>query len=148
MFSEYILQLPEERQQAMLTIIQTLQTHLPEGFAPQFQYNMPSFVVPHSLYPSGYHCNTKEPLPFISIASQKNYIALHHMGLYSSPDLLEWFVHEYPKHSKYALDMGKGCIRFKKMHDIPYNLLSELFTKLTPTEWIENYEKQLGKQEL
>jgi uncharacterized protein YdhG (YjbR/CyaY superfamily) len=148
MFSEYILQLPEERQQAMLTIIQTLQTHLPEGFTPQIQYNMPSFVVPHSIYPSGYHCNTKEPLPFISIASQKNYIALHHLGLYSSPDLLDWFVNEYPKHSKYSLDMGKGCIRFKKMHDIPYNLLSELFTKLTPAEWIENYEKQLGKQKL
>jgi uncharacterized protein YdhG (YjbR/CyaY superfamily) len=148
MFSEYIHQLPEDRQQAMLTIIQTLHTHLPEGFVPQLQYNMPSFVVPHSIYPSGYHCNPKEPLPFISIASQKNYIALHHMGLYSSPDLLDWFVNEYPKHSKYSLDMGKGCIRFKKMHDIPYNLLSELFTKLTPAEWIENYEKQLGKQKL
>ncbi len=145
MFSEYILQLPEERQQAMLTIIQTLQINLPEGFSPQFQYNMPSFVVPLSTYPSGYHCNPKEPLPFISIASQKNFIALYHMGLYSSPDLLEWFVKEYPKHSKYVLDIGKSCIRFKKMHDIPYNLLSELFTKMTPAEWIENYQKQLKK---
>lgn len=141
MFSEYIKQLPEERQQVMLSIIQALQTHLPQGFTPQLHYNMPSFVVPLRTFPSGYHCNPKEPLPFISIASQKNFIALYHMGLYSDTHLLEWFVSEYPKHCKYALDMGKSCIRFKKMNDIPFNLLSELFTKTTPLEWIEIYQK-------
>lgn len=141
MFSEYIKQLPEERQQVMLSIIQALQTHLPQGFALQLHYNMPSFVVPLRTFPSGYHCNPKEPLPFISIASQKNFIALYHMGLYSDTHLLKWFVSEYPKHGKYALDMGKSCIRFKKMNDIPFNLLSELFTKTTPLEWIEIYQK-------
>lgn len=146
MFSEYIKQLPEERQQAMLSIIQALQTHLPEGFTPQIQYNMPSFVVPLSIFPSGYHCNPKEPLPFISIASQKNFIALYHMGLYSDTHLLEWFVSEYPKHCKYALDMGKSCIRFKKMNDIPFNLLSELFTKTTPLDWIKIYQRTVGNK--
>jgi hypothetical protein len=99
------------------------------------------YVVPFSLYPSGYHCDPKLPLPFFSLASQKNFIALYHMGIYANPELLEWFVSEYPKHSKQKLDMGKSCIRFKKMDQIPYDLIAELLTKISPEEWIEIYEK-------
>jgi len=103
---------------------------------------MIGYVVPHNIYPDGYHCDTKLPLPFISIASQKNFIALYHMGIYANPDLLEWFVKEYPNHSKYKLDMGKSCIRFKKTDQIPFQLIGQLVKKMTVDEWIGLYEKQ------
>jgi uncharacterized protein YdhG (YjbR/CyaY superfamily) len=136
----YVQSLPVNR----IPIIQKLRTifkeHLPKGFVEEMSYNFPSFVVPHSLYPKGYHCNPKIPLPFLSIASQKNFIAVYHMGIYAKPELLDWFVAEYPKHCKHKLDMGKSCIRFKKMDDIPYDLLKELASKMTPEDWIVTYE--------
>jgi hypothetical protein len=101
---------------------------------------MIGYVVPHSLYPDGYHCDPKLPLPFMSIASQKNFIALYHMGIYSDPELLEWFKAEYPKYVKTKLDMGKSCIRFKKPETIPYELIAQLSTKMTPQNWIDRYE--------
>lgn len=145
MFQNYISQLPEERIGPITKIIELLNTNLPQGFEAQMQYNMPSFVVPHSLFPAGYHCNPKEPLPFISVASQKNFIALYHMGMYAKPELLQWFTEAYPKHCKYKLDMGKSCIRFKKIEDIPYNLLEELFQKMTVDEWIKIYHEAFMK---
>lgn len=106
---------------------------------------MPGFVVPHSIYPAGYHVNPKLPLPFINFASQKNFIALYHMGIYSDKGLLEWFINEYPKHSKTRLDMGKSCIRFKNSQNIPYDLIAELSSKMTPEEWIKLYENTLHR---
>ena len=119
---------------------------LPEGFAEQMAYKMPSYVVPHSLYPAGYHCDAKQALPFISIAAQKNFIALYHMGIYADAQLLDWFTTEYPKHSKAKLDMGKSCIRFKKPEDIPFDLLTQLLAKMTPQDWITLYEKAYRSQ--
>ena len=145
MFESYISQLPEERQVPFSKIIELLENNLPEGFEAQTQYSMPSFVVPHSIFPTGYHCNPKEPLPFISVASQKNFIALYHMGMYAKPELLQWFKEAYPHHCKYKLDMGKSCIRFKKIEDIPYNLLEELFQKMTVDEWIKIYQEAFIK---
>lgn len=102
---------------------------------------MIGYVVPHSLYPPGYHVNPTLPLPFINIASQKNYIAMYHMGLYANKQLLDWFVAEYPKHSPRKLDMGKSCIRFKNMETIPYDLIGELCTKMTIENWITMHEQ-------
>jgi uncharacterized protein YdhG (YjbR/CyaY superfamily) len=141
--AQYIAGLPEDRQQAISKLSAVIKKHLPKGFKEGMGYGMMGYVVPHALYPAGYHCDPKLPLPFISIASQKNFIALHHMGIYASKDLLDWFVAEYPKHCKYKLDMGKGCIRFKKMEDIPYDLIGELVTRITPERWIEIYEENL-----
>jgi hypothetical protein len=106
---------------------------------------MPAWVVPHSLYPDGYHCTPKLPLPFINIASQKNFIAVYHMGIYATPQLLNWFVGEFPKHSNKKLNMGKSCIRFKKMDDIPFALIGELMQKMSPQDWIEKYESAFKK---
>ena len=117
-----------------------------KGFKELMGYGMLGYVVPHSKYPDGYHCNPELPLPFINLASQKNFIALYHMGIYSDPKLLNWFTKEYPKHSKSKLDMGKSCIRFKKPEDIPYKLIGELASKLTPDEWIKMYEKILNRK--
>ncbi len=108
-------------------------------------YGMIGYVVPHTIYPDGYHCNPKLPLPFINIASQKNFIAIYHMGIYANKDLLDWFTSEFPKHSNLRLDMGKSCIRFKKTKDIPFELIGELTTKMTCEEWIRIYDSNLKR---
>ncbi len=143
---DYIDALPEDRKAAIEKIRQALLVHLPVGFQEVMSYGMLGYVVPHSLYPKGYHCDPKLPLPLINLGSKKNFIALHHMGLYGDKTLLDWFVSEYPKHAKSKIDMGKGCVRFKKMDDIPYALIEELATKLAPQKWIEMYEKNWVKK--
>ena len=142
---EYIETSPEERQDALRKLRSMFKENLPDGFEEIISYGMLGYVVPHSLYPSGYHCDPKLPLPFVGFASQKNFIAIYHMGIYSDPKLLEWFVSEFPKHSKRKLDMGKSCIRFKKPDDIPFELLGQLMQKMTPEQWISLYETVLKK---
>lgn len=143
--SSYINNLDDSRKAAFSRLFQTVEKNLPKGFEMALGYGMPSFVVPHSIYPAGYHVDPKLPLGFISIASQKNFIALYHMGLYGSPTLLKWFQDEYPKHAKSKLDMGKSCIRFKKIEDIPYDLIAELCRKISVKEYVETYEKALNR---
>lgn len=143
---EYISQVPIERQDTLKKLRATISEHLPSGFEEGIQYNMIGYYVPHDLYPGGYHCNPKEPLPFMSFASQKNSINLYHSGIYAVPELNQWFVKEYPKHCKTKLDMGKSCIRFKKLDDIPFKLIGELCTKLTPQQWIDIYETNLKRK--
>ncbi len=142
---EYIAQLPEDRKEPFKKLRQTVLDNLPKGFEEVMGYGMPAYVVPHSKYPEGYHCDPKLPLPFINIASQKNFIAFYHMGIYSDSKLLKWFTTEYPNHIKTKLDMGKSCIRFKKMNQIPYKLLGELVSKISAEEWIEKYESVIKK---
>ena len=142
---EYIAQLPEDRQVSMDRLRQTILKNLPEGFKEGMSYGMIGYVVPHSLYPAGYHCDPKLPLPFLSIASQKNFIAFYHMGIYAEPELHDWFVAEYPKHVKTKLDMGKSCIRFKKPDQIPFELLGELVSRMSAEKWIAIYEANLKR---
>ncbi|GGG03450.1 hypothetical protein GCM10010912_55160 [Paenibacillus albidus] len=142
---EYISQLPEERKEAMEKLRRTIKDKLPAGYQETMSYGMLTYVVPHSLYPPGYHVNPQQPLPFISIASQKNFIALYHLGLYMYPELLEWFLGEYPKHVQTKLDMGKSCVRFKKVGSIPYDLIGELSGKITVEEYISMYETATDK---
>ena len=141
--NEYLNELPEERKEAFSKLRDGILKNLPKGFEEQISYGMLGYVVPHTLYPNGYHCNPKLPLPFMNIASQKNFIALYHMGIYVNPKLMEWFITEYPKHSTQKLDMGKSCIRFKKMDQIPYDLIAELTGKMSVEVWIECYETQI-----
>ena len=145
---QYLKELPEDRLQPMTELRNTIVKNLPKGFEERMTYGMIGYVVPHEIYPAGYHCDPKLPLGMINIGSQKNFIVMHHMGLYAKPDLLQWFVSEYPKHSKAKLDMGKGCVRFKKMDDIPYKLIGELIKKVSVKNWIESYEKafRMGKK--
>ena len=137
---EYIHQLPDERQDSFNKLRSTIVKHLPLGFEERMSYGMIGYVVPKSLYPAGYHCDPKLPLPFVNIASQKNFIALYHMGIYTDPELLQWFQTEYAQQCKYKLDMGKSCVRFKRMDDIPFDLIAELMGKMTPEDWINRYE--------
>jgi hypothetical protein len=141
----YLATLPEDRKTAMNKLIAVMKKNLPKGFSMDFSYGMIGFCVPHSIYPKGYHCDPKIALPFVSIASQKNFIALYHMGIYAEQNLLDWFVGEYPKHVKGKLDMGKSCIRFKKIEEIPYELIGTLIQKMTPQDWVALYESKFVK---
>ena len=142
---EYIAQVPEERQAIMQKLRKTIKDNLPKGFEEGMNYKMIGYYVPHSIYPDGYHCDTSLPLPFMNVASQKNSINLYHMGIYAKKELLDWFVAEYPKHCKRKLDMGKSCIRFKKVEEIPFDLIGELCAKMTVEEWITIYESAVKK---
>jgi hypothetical protein len=141
----YIDQLPVDRKEVIKKLRKSILENLPKGFSETMNYGMIGFVVPHSIYPAGYHCDPKLPLPFINIASQKNFVAIYHMGIYADNKLLEWFCNEYSKHSKTKLDMGKSCIRFKKMDEIPYQLIGELAGKISVKEWIHIYETNFKK---
>lgn len=137
---QYLDQLSVDRKSVFEQLRKTVLDNLPLGFEEMMSYGMIGYVVPHSIYPAGYHCDPKLPLPFINIASQKQYIALYHMGIYANAQLLEWFKAEYSKHCKSKLDMGKSCIRFKKVNEIPMGLIGALCSKMTPKDWIDLYE--------
>jgi uncharacterized protein YdhG (YjbR/CyaY superfamily) len=142
---EYMGKLPEDRREAVAKLREIIRKNLPPGFTEEMSYGTPGFVVPHSAYPAGYHCKPEEPLPFISIASQKHFVAVYHMGVYAYPEILEWFTAEFPKHSERKLDMGKSCIRFSNVNRIPFDLIGELCSKITMEEWISIYEKHVKK---
>jgi hypothetical protein len=143
---EYLESMSEDRKEAMIRMRQTILHNLPAGFEETISYGMIGYIVPHSLCPAGYHADPKLPLPFINIGSQKNHIALHHLGIYADNALRDWFLGEYPKHSPGKPDLGKGCIRFRKTEDIPFDLIGELVKKITVEKWIRMYESTLRKK--
>ena len=138
--------IPSERAEHFNQLHDVIVKNLPNGFEAGISYGGLGYVIPHTLYPAGYHCKPIEPLPFAGISSQKNSINFYHMGMYSDPLLYEWFVTEYPKHSKQKLDIGKSCVRFKKLDDIPFKLIGELMRKMSAQEWINLYESKLKKK--
>lgn len=138
--NEILTNLPEDRAEPFNKLHDVIVKNLPKGFEAAISYGGLGYVVPHKLYPAGYHCKPSEPLPFAGIASQKGSINFYHMGIYADPALLKWFQAEYPRHSKQKLDMGKSCVRFKKMDDIPYKLIGALMKKISVKQWIETYE--------
>ncbi|MBT4774800.1 MAG: DUF1801 domain-containing protein [Crocinitomicaceae bacterium] len=142
---DYLENISENRKEYFLKLRSIIVQNLPFGFKEVINYGMPSYVVPHRLYQPGYHCDPKLPLPFVSIASQKNFIAIYHMGIYANPNLISWFTEEYPKHCKRKIDMGKSCIRLKHLEDIPFDLIGELMTKMSVDDWISLYDKNIKK---
>ncbi|NHN26825.1 DUF1801 domain-containing protein [Flavobacterium jejuense] len=142
---EYIKEVPEERKEAINNLRNVILNNLPEGFKEEMSYGMIGYVIPHEVYPSGYHCNPKLPLPFMSFASQKNSINFYHMGIYANSELYNWFISEYGKFSTKKLDIGKSCMRFKKEQDIPYDLIGELVSKINVNQWISTYENAFKK---
>lgn len=143
--TEYVNTVDEARREAFSKLRETIQENISPDFREEMSYGHIGYVVPHSLYPSGYHCDPKLPLPFVAIAAHKNFIAVYHMGIYSVPELMEWFVAEFPKHSKSKLDMGKSCIRFKKPGDIPFELIGQLMQKMSVEDWVTIYETHLKR---
>lgn len=143
---DYISNLPEDRQLKLQKLREVIKQNLPKGFEETMNYGMIGYVVPHSIYPDGYHCDPSMPLPFINIASQTNHITVYHLGMYAQPELLEWFLDEFKKFSPKKPNMGKSCIRFSKTQEIPYQLIGDLASKLKPLEWIAIYESQTRKK--
>ena len=143
--AQYISEAPDDRKVALEKLRKVILDNLPDGFQECISYGMIGYVVPHSIYPDGYHCDPKLPLPFMALAAQKNFVAFYHMGIYADKNLHDWFVAEYVKRCKYKLDMGKSCVRFKKMDDIPYDLIAELTQKISVDDWIKTYESQLKR---
>ncbi len=139
---EYLKQIPEDQKVMFNQIRDCIVANLPAGFEEVMSYGMIGYVVPHSLYKDGYHCDSKLPLPFMALAAQKNFIAFYHMGIYAKPSLYDWFTNAYIKATPTKLDMGKSCLRFKKNANVPFALIGELVQKMTPQEWISIYEAQ------
>lgn len=144
--AEFLANLPEDRRHAVAALRQAVRERLPKGFQETVAKGMLHWVVPHSTYPAGYHCNPADPLPFLSLANCKNSICLYHMGIYADPELHAWFASEYAQQVKTRLDMGKSCVRFKKPEQIPFALVGELASKITPAEWISRYEAAFKKR--
>jgi len=140
---EYLGQIPEARLGYFGKLRQSIRKGLPKGFKEVVNYGMIGYVVPLSLYEPGYHCNPKEPLPFINIASKKDSINLYHMGLYGNREIKDWFFEEYAKLATHKIDNGKGCIRFKYPDEIPFELISELAARISVDQWIDYYEKSV-----
>ena len=141
---EYLLMLPDERAEIIAALRNEIKRNLPKGFEETMQYGVISYVVPHKLYPAGYHCKPTDALPFMSVASQKNHFAVYHMAVYEGA-LRDWFVKEWKMTSSKKLDMGKSCIRFRKPEDVPVKLMGELASKMTLKQWIDVYEKSIKK---
>ena len=137
---QYINELPEDRKDCIRQLRAVIKENLPEGFEETMSYGSIGYVVPHHLYSSGYHVTPELPLPFINLASQKNFIALYHMSVSGDKKLLDWFTKAFAEQSKTKLDMGKSCIRFKNPKHIPYNLIGELAGKVSVQEWINVYD--------
>jgi len=141
----YLDNVNEERREGFRRLFDTIRTHLPEGFEETISYNMIGWVIPKSTYPAGYHCDPKLPLPFLAMAAQKNFISVYHMGIYSEPELMNWFTSTYAERVSTKLDIGKSCIRFKKADAIPLELMGELMSKMSPQDWIARYESLLKR---
>ena len=140
---QYLQELPKDRKELIEKLRQQILNNLPRGMEEQMSYGMLGYVIPHSVYPDGYHCDTSLPLPFMNLASQKNFIGVYSMVIYSKKEIYDWFTTQYAKRCKYKLDMGKSCIRLKKMNDIPFELIGELTAKISTQEWIEIYENTI-----
>jgi hypothetical protein len=133
-------------EEAVAKAVALFQKNLPKGFELTRQYNMDTFVVPLKTYKEGYHCTPDTPLPFVSIAATKNHLSIYHMGIYAMPDLLSWFQKAHAKASPKKLNMGKSCIKYAKVEDIPWDLIKELAQKINVQEWIAVYEKNYKKK--
>ncbi len=140
----YLKQLPEDRRAAIAAVRKAILKSLDKGYQETMQYGMIGYSVPHSIYPAGYHCDPKQPLPFASLASQKNHMAVYLMCMYGHPTHEKWFRAEWEKSVKAGrakkLDMGKSCIRFKKLEDIDLDLIGEAISRVSVKELIKFYE--------
>jgi hypothetical protein len=141
----YLTELLEDKRKIMQRLRETIQTNISKDTEETMQYGMITYVIPYSVYPPGYHCAPKQPLPFVSLAAQKNFFAFYHMGMYAKPELLNWYTETYTQTMNKKPDVGKSCIRFKKAEHISFELLAELVGRMTASEWIELYEKNYRK---
>ena len=139
---EYLAELPAERREALQTVRAVILKNLPKGYAEGMQYGMIGYYVPHSVYPPGYHCDPKMPLPFAALASQKNYMSIYLMCVYGDSQHAAWFREAWAKTGK-KLDMGKSCVRFRKIEDIPLQVIGQAIKRVPVKKYIEYCESAL-----
>lgn len=138
----YLKSLPEDRRAAVEAVRKVIRKNLPKGYAEGMQYGMIGYYVPHEVYPAGYHCDPREPLPFAGLASQKNHLSLYLMSIYMDSELQERFVRSWKATGK-KLDMGKACIRFKRLEDVPLEVVGEAVRSVPVGSYVERYEANL-----
>ena len=136
---EYVKGLPEDRRKAISAVRKVILDNLPEGYQECMSYGMIGYVVPHSIYPKGYQCNPKLPLPFVNLGSQKNHLALYLMCIYGDPETDQWFRNAWAKTGR-KLDGGKGCIRFKRLEDVPLEVVGQLVARIPVGDYIARIE--------
>lgn len=139
---EYLGELEPDRLEAISALRKVINDNLPDGYEEGMQYGMIGWYVPHSVYPPGYHCDPKQPLPFIAVASQKNHIGFYAFCIYGDDDVREWFIEEFKKTGK-RLDMGKSCVRFKKLDGIPLELIGQVVAKIPVDQFVASYEANI-----
>ena len=139
----YLDELPEDRRRAISAVRDTINTNLPKGYAEGMQYGMIGWAVPHELYPPGYHCDPAQPVPFASLASQKNHMALYLFCLYTDTEAMERFREAWIQTGA-RLDMGKSCVRFKRLEDVPLEVIGREIRRVTVTRFLASYEAARG----
>lgn len=139
---QYLAELPPVRREALEAVRAVILKNLPKGYEEGMQYGMIGYFVPHSVYPPGYHCDPTQPLPFASLASQKNYMSLYLMCIYGDPEHEAWFRQAWAETGK-KLDMGKSCVRFKKLEDLPLNLIGRAVKRVPAKKFIAHYESAI-----
>jgi hypothetical protein len=142
---EYLAELPEDRRAAMSAVRAVILANLPEGYAETMQYGMIGYVVPHSIYPPGYHCDPKQALPYAHLGSQKNYMSLYLMGVYMHEETSTWFREAWAATGK-KLDMGKSCVRFKKAEDLPLEVIGQVIARIPAERYITGMEAVLAQR--
>lgn len=133
---EYLAELPPDRRDAINAVRKVILKNLPKGYEEMMQYGMIGYAVPLKLYPAGYHCDPSQPLCYCALASQKNYLSLYLMCVYGDKETHKWFVKEYKASGK-KLDMGKSCIRFKKLDDLPLDVIGQAVARMPVRKLIE-----------
>lgn len=135
----YLKELPADRRAAIQAVRDAINKNIDRKFQEGMQYGMPAWFVPHSIYPAGYHCDPRQPVPFVSIASQKNHMSIYMFCIYSQPGEAERFAKAWKAAGK-KLDMGKGCVRFKKIEDVPLEVIGDAVKRITLGKFIDHYE--------
>jgi hypothetical protein len=141
--TEYLAGLPEDRRAVMAAVRKAILANLPEGYQEAMQYGMIGYSVPHSVYPAGYHCDPRQPLPYAMLGSQKNYMAIYLCNVYGHKETQEWFVTAYKATGK-RLDMGKSCVRFKKLEDLPLDVIGQVIARTPVTKYVAGVEAALS----
>lgn len=139
---DYLAELPEDRREAIQAVRETILKNLPAGYEEGVQYGAIGYFVPHSIYPAGYHCDPSQPVPFVGLASQKNHMGIYLMCVYGDPEHEAWFRQAWAKTGK-KLDMGKSCVRFKKIEDVPLKVIGQTIKRVPVKKFIARYEEVL-----
>jgi hypothetical protein len=143
--AQYLKALPADRREAIEAVRGVILKNLPKGYAEGIQYGMIGYFVPHDVYPPGYHCDPKQPLPFVSLASQKNHMAVYLYCLYSDPDMLDWFREAWAATGR-KLDMGKSCVRFKKLDQVALDVVADAIRAIPVKDFVAHYDASRPKK--